>query len=92
MTFFGTRMAKLKFENEALRDLLEEKEAQVAELKSDRNEWRKKFELSVHTPEYKLDAEAAFNRGYQHAIRMLKTNLMFFIDQLPQDKQENAEV
>lgn len=30
-------------------------------------EWRKKFELSVHTPEYKQDAEEAYDRGHYAA-------------------------
>ena len=33
----------------------------------DRNEWRKKYELLLHTPEYKADVEAAQKRGEAYA-------------------------
>ena len=41
----------------------------VNNVKKDRDEWRKKYELLLHTPEYKADTEAAFNRGVD-ATRM----------------------
>lgn len=90
MAFFGTRTAKLKYQVEMLSSLLEEKENDLAIIKAERNEWRKKYELAMHTPEYKLDAEAAFKRGQNFAMSTIKNNLLFFIDQLPKEEAKDA--
>jgi regulator of replication initiation timing len=56
-------------------------------------EWRKKFELSVHTPEYKQDAEKAYDRGY-HAARQKMSAWFIQVGQdmkaeLLEDKENN---
>ena len=88
MAFFGTKMAKLKYEVETLKGLLEDKESDIAILKNERNEWRKKYELVVHTPEYKMDAEAAFRRGQQFAITTMKNNLLVFLESMPKNEEK----
>lgn len=90
MAFFGTRIAKLKFEVETLKSLLENKEYEVSMLKAERNDWRKKYELAMHTPEHKLDAESAFQRGQAYTLTTVKNNLMHFLDTLPKDEKLDA--
>ena len=56
-------------------------------------EWRKKFELRVHTLEYKQDAEKAYERGY-HAARQKMSAWFIQVGQdmkaeLLEDKENN---
>jgi chromosome segregation ATPase len=46
---------------------LSTKEQEITRLTEERDKWRAQFERAVHTPEYKLDAEAAFARGVSSA-------------------------
>lgn len=90
MEFFGTRIAKLKYEVETLKSLLEDKEDQLTITKNERNEWRKKYELAMHTPEHKLNAEDAFRRGQAYTLSTVKNNLIYFLDTLPKDEKQDA--
>lgn len=42
--------------------------AQRNDLRVERDEWRAKYELLTMTPEYKLNAESAFQRGQEHSM------------------------
>lgn len=88
MAIFGTKLAKLLIKVDTLEQAYEDLMQQYAELKVERNEWRKKYELALHTPEYKLNAEAAYGRGYAQAIKNMKNNLMVFVDQLPKEEDK----
>lgn len=45
-------------------------------------EWRKRFELAVHTEDYKQDAEKAFTRGEIHARTKMKNYLQDFVNSI----------
>jgi len=69
-------------ENQRLRNRNEELEVFHANnLKkiAESEEWRKRFELAVHTPEYKQNAEDAFKRGEIHGRTKLIKYLQIMI-------------
>lgn len=60
-------------------------------------EWRKKFELSVHTPEYKQDAESAYDRGHYAARQkmaawFIQTGHDMQNEETPTDKEHDESV
>ena len=48
--------------------------------KEDLNNWRQRYELAAHTPDYKLDAEAAYSRGADRARVQLVNSLRAWMD------------
>ena len=61
------------------------------QLTEERNTWRSKYELLLHTPEYKADTEAAFKRGESHSIRKFQNWLQSVTVTLPQTLQDSNE-
>ena len=55
------------------------------------SDWRVKYELLLHTPEYKADTEAAFKRGESHSIRKFQNWLQSVTVTLPQTLQDSNE-
>lgn len=62
--WFRTREVKrLRYElSLSLRRARAAEEA-YSSMREERDKWRAQYELVLHTPEYKLDAEKAFSRG-----------------------------
>lgn len=68
MFWLKTRSKKeLNEEIKVLKSQLANSRLETSAMTNQRNEWRAKYELILLTPEYKLDAEAAFQRGVTHA-------------------------
>jgi hypothetical protein len=49
--------------------------------------WRRKYEELLHTPEYKLNAEQAFNRGVYNARQKMGAWLMTTGQQMISEKE-----
>ena len=54
--------------------------------------WRAMFEQSKLTPEYKLDAEKAFNRGVTHTQEKVKTYLFTVVNSLFLEPLEKPDI
>lgn len=57
------RVAYLENHAKGMDDLTEVLNATIDNLTNERDDWRKRYELLLHTPEYKADVEAATKRG-----------------------------
>ena len=53
-------------------------ERKLDNVREERDEWRAKYELMYHTPEFKADTEAAFARGADK----MKTSLIAWLMQV----------
>lgn len=56
-------LKKLQGDVVFLEDTIQQSNDQIRVLQLTCSTWREKYELLLHTPEYKADTEAAFNRG-----------------------------
>lgn len=65
------RYYRLLIEHESLKLANQELQRQLTNLTIERDNWRAKHELVLHTPEYKLEAEEAFGRGLAHARKQM---------------------
>lgn len=57
---------EIQREKDKLIQELQIKAMQNSQKVSESEKWREMYETAMHTPEYKLDAEAAFTRGSNH--------------------------
>jgi hypothetical protein len=60
-------------------------------IKNERDEWRNRYELLLHTPEYKADTEAAFARGEKHATDKFRAWFLttaYSLDKIVQEPNE----
>lgn len=57
----------------------------------ERDEWRAKYELLLHTPEYKADTEAAFKRGSQHTTNKFRAWFLKTAEELESVTQGSDE-
>lgn len=65
---------------------------QTEQLIEERNEWRAKYELLMHTPEFKADTEAAFKRGEQSSQAKFYAWLRQVATDLPTILKETTDV
>lgn len=68
--------------NDSLRLTNERLQEQLTNMTIERDNWRAKHELAMHTPEYKLQAEEAFGRGLAHARKQMATWLSEAVEEL----------
>lgn len=60
--------------------------------KQETAKWRKKYELSLFSPEVKADTEAAFTRGADFAKRQALQAVSHMLDNLPLKEDKDANV
>lgn len=57
----------------------------------ERDQWRAKYELLLHTPEYKADTEAASKRGEQLAVQKFRAWFLKTAQELDKVVQDSDE-
>jgi hypothetical protein len=78
---------KLQSRNYELEEWHQRNATKIAESE----EWRKKFELSVHTPEYKQDAEEAYERGHYAARQKMAAWFIQVGNEMKNESLKNEE-
>lgn len=73
---------KLKKEIYRLENELYIRKTTIDRLIGERDEWRKKCELALNTPEVKADTEAAFQRGASYKYSQMRSYLVMEMTRL----------